>query len=742
LSNIVSQFVDQIDDEKIQVTANGLNKSLNQALLDEDIGKPGGGLGLLYSQTFKSLQLASFSTGNDVNLSTGTIAGSFAEETVNPLSGTRSLKYTQASGSLNDFVLSEALPVSPKFRGRRLVASGNYTYKNGGDFDIQFVFYDVTNSTIKTVLSDTFKSSDGVKVARFYTTIPANCTEYKWGWIVRNETVGAELIFDDLELDTDVIKILSLPVEDDIGRIEAYGRNNVPAGWLYCDGSAVSRTTYAALYAEVGDAFGAGDGSTTFNLPDMRGEFLRGQDDGRGVDTGRALGSNQSDATAVNGLSASTTGTTDNDTHNHIQGQGAPDNPAYNLYGKTGTVTDRPGGSSSNGVRVFTDSDTHNHSLNASTSLSGDSETRPRNVAVRYYIKAESLQRLYTVTEEGRGTIGEVIAYVDDTAPDNFIYCDGSAVSRTDFADLFAVMGTKFGIGDGSTTFNLPDMRGQFIRGVDDGRGLDPEAGARSNGGDTIGSTQLDAMQRITGEAFCDFYGSSTNRVGNMPNSTFGAFGSSNAGRGAYEMTGATNGYGAAQTGITFDSANSVSPNPAKTSNSETRPTNVGMKFFVRYKKDPINVFAEVFDDYRVSEATSSYNIVSSDTWEGNLSLDLDPGVWEIGYEGFLYMANSSPSNTNMYGNLGIRDNTNGVMLGDTISLLAHLVESNFAHGSGLANKTRVEITQPTQYILMARGNNAGAANLSFSITADSFTGGLTTPDNSTKIWAKKVKDV
>jgi hypothetical protein len=95
-----------------------------------------------------------------------------------------------------------------------------------------------------------------------------------------------------------------------------------------------------------------------------------------------------------------------------------------------------------------------------------------------------------------------------------------------------------------------------------------------------------------------------------------------------------------------------------------------------------------------------------------------------------------------MYGNLGIRDNTNGVMLGDTISLLAHLVESNFAHGSGLANKTRVEITQPTQYILMARGNNAGAANLSFSITADSFTGGLTTPDNSTKIWAKKVKDV
>jgi microcystin-dependent protein len=364
--------------------------------------------------------------------------------------------------------------------------------------------------------------------------------------------------------------------------------------------------------------------------------------------------------------------------------------------------------------------------LNASTSLSGDSETRPRNVAVRYYIKAESLQRLYTVTEEGRGTIGEVIAYVDDTAPDNFIYCDGSAVSRTDFSDLFAVMGTKFGIGDGSTTFNLPDMRGQFIRGVDDGRGLDADAGARSNGGDTIGSTQSDAIRNITGAL-------TSNYITSSPNNSSGALTSS------IQQTSNRYGYtsGPYWGGrVDFSAANSVP------TGSDNRPTNIGMKFFVRYKKDPINVFAEVFDDYRVSEATSSYNVVSSDTWEGNLSLDLDPGVWEIGYEGFLYMANSSPSNTNMYGNLGIRDNTNGVMLGDTISLLAHLVESNFAHGSGLANKTRVEITQPTQYILMARGNNAGAANLSFSITADSFTGGLTTPDNSTKIWAKKVKDV
>lgn len=58
-------------------------------------------------------------------------------------------------------------------------------------------------------------------------------------------------------------------------------------------GAAVSRTTYAALFAAIGTTFGAGNGSTTFNLPDLRGEFLRGWDDGRGADTGRVFGSSQ-----------------------------------------------------------------------------------------------------------------------------------------------------------------------------------------------------------------------------------------------------------------------------------------------------------------------------------------------------------------------------------------------------------------------------------------------------------------
>jgi phage-related tail fiber protein len=66
-----------------------------------------------------------------------------------------------------------------------------------------------------------------------------------------------------------------------------------PTGWLKANGAAVSRTAYAALFAALGTTFGAGNGSTTFNLPDLRGEFPRGWDDSRGIDSGRGIGSFQ-----------------------------------------------------------------------------------------------------------------------------------------------------------------------------------------------------------------------------------------------------------------------------------------------------------------------------------------------------------------------------------------------------------------------------------------------------------------
>jgi microcystin-dependent protein len=60
------------------------------------------------------------------------------------------------------------------------------------------------------------------------------------------------------------------------GTITMYGAASAPAGWLLCDGSPVSRTTYASLFALIGIAYGAGDGSTTFNVPDLRGRVPAG----------------------------------------------------------------------------------------------------------------------------------------------------------------------------------------------------------------------------------------------------------------------------------------------------------------------------------------------------------------------------------------------------------------------------------------------------------------------------------
>ena len=77
------------------------------------------------------------------------------------------------------------------------------------------------------------------------------------------------------------------------GTVAYIAGSAAPAGWLKANGAEVSRTTYAPLFAAIGTRYGAGNGTSTFNLPDLRGEFVRGWDDSRGVDAGRALGSSQ-----------------------------------------------------------------------------------------------------------------------------------------------------------------------------------------------------------------------------------------------------------------------------------------------------------------------------------------------------------------------------------------------------------------------------------------------------------------
>ncbi|MGY0794314.1 tail fiber protein [Azospirillum argentinense] len=79
------------------------------------------------------------------------------------------------------------------------------------------------------------------------------------------------------------------------GAVLYFATSTTPAGFLRANGAAISRTTYADLFAVIGTTFGAGDGSTTFNLPDLRAEFVRGWDDGRFLDPNRAFGSVQTE---------------------------------------------------------------------------------------------------------------------------------------------------------------------------------------------------------------------------------------------------------------------------------------------------------------------------------------------------------------------------------------------------------------------------------------------------------------
>jgi hypothetical protein len=110
----------------------------------------------------------------------------------------------------------------------------------------------------------------------------------------------------------------------------------------------------------------------------------------------------------------------------------------------------------------------------------------------------------------GNGSpVGAVHSYVGKTDPPGWLLCDGRAVSRAEYKELFELVGTFYGDGDGLTTFNIPDYRGMFLRGADDpdedgemsAAGRDPDTASRirpfddETAGGVIGSIQLDSMQ-------------------------------------------------------------------------------------------------------------------------------------------------------------------------------------------------------------------------------------------------------
>ena len=159
----------------------------------------------------------------------------------------------------------------------------------------------------------------------------------------------------------------------------------VPTGYLECDGSAVSRTTYAALFAVIGSLYGTGDGSSTFNLPDLRGEFIRGYDNGRGIDNARPLASTQGGSNLSHSHTATSTSTVTDPGHQH-------DTTVTNhaVFPGQGGINISYGGAGGYPATNFQMSDnTTGVTVATSTSIANDggSETRPRNIAMMYIIK-------------------------------------------------------------------------------------------------------------------------------------------------------------------------------------------------------------------------------------------------------------------------------------------------------------------------------------------------------------------
>lgn len=166
-----------------------------------------------------------------------------------------------------------------------------------------------SNVTLTTAESrNTIILLTGVLAANINVIVPAAGRQ----WIIVNNTTGAFTVTvktaagsgvvvtqgGALQLYCDGSNVAQVGVATGVqpGEVSFFARNTPPAGYLKANGALVSRTTYAALFAAIGTTWGAGDGATTFALPDGRGEFFRGWDDGRGVDATRIFGSSQLDA--------------------------------------------------------------------------------------------------------------------------------------------------------------------------------------------------------------------------------------------------------------------------------------------------------------------------------------------------------------------------------------------------------------------------------------------------------------
>lgn len=173
--------------------------------------------------------------------------------------------------------------------------------------------------------------------------------------------------------------------------------------------------------------------------------------------------------------------------------------------------------------------------------------------------------------------VGTVAAFAMASAPTGWLAADGSAVSRTTYSGLFAVIGTTWGTGNGSTTFNVPDLRGAFVRGSGS-HGSSSDAGGTAFGGQSVGNYQNDQMQKITGRVA---HGQGNSGAGLIKRtSNTGAFTMNLISQSLLiQSVSYTTNY---MNYSDFDSADSTNSRASSSTGGETRPFNAAMLFCIK----------------------------------------------------------------------------------------------------------------------------------------------------------------
>lgn len=271
---------------------------------------------------------------------------------------------------------------------------------------------------------------------------------------------------------------MAIPIGTVIGYSlpQADQTSEIAESWLVCDGTSFARNKYSDLFAAIGGAFGT-DGETNFAVPDLRGYFLRAPDDGKGFDP-------DTDSRTAMGPDGNV-----GDKVGSVQ----PDSVAFHSHRMENTWGAYP----ASGQQTVKDNQGVTPRALSHTADLPSSETRPLNAALAFFILAENPSH--------RLPIGAVAAYASAADPvdvtqdgDVWVKCDGRALSRTSYAAFYQSFAAVLGPGDGSTTFNVPDFRGLFLRGVDPTGTRDPGMPQRGPmfqggpGGASVGSLQGD----------------------------------------------------------------------------------------------------------------------------------------------------------------------------------------------------------------------------------------------------------